>query len=340
MAYYQIVANHYDKAGDTRRSLDVLRKMVDLDPDNVASRIKLADLYVREQHERRGGGRVRRRPPSTSSATTAPTTTCAWPSGVAALRAEQPAAGARAGRALPAARRSEARAGQAAGLLQGRPARHRHAARCWRWPSRGWGRPRRRCRSTRSWPRSTRSAGSSHDAEQIWEQVAELDPNDPDVLAAPAGRAAPAAAGADGAPRAAPPRGRPAQPHRRGRPRRPYQPAPRAAPVRAPEAEGRAAIGKLLTETDVYVKYGLHDKALEHLRKVFSVDPENIDAHEKAYHIYVGRRTTTRRPPSSCSTCCGCTRARGDAAAGAAVPADDARSRTPRTPRCRSSSRR
>ncbi|MCU0701908.1 MAG: hypothetical protein MUC96_35845 [Myxococcaceae bacterium] len=47
------------------------------------------------------------------------------------------------------------------------------------------------------------------------------------------------------------------------------------------------SLGKLLTETDVYVKYGLHDKALEHLRKVFAVDPENIDAHEKAYAIYV-----------------------------------------------------
>lgn len=50
---------------------------------------------------------------------------------------------------------------------------------------------------------------------------------------------------------------------------------------------GREQLSKLLTETDVYVKYGLHDKALEHLRKVFSVEPENLDAHEKAYQIYV-----------------------------------------------------
>jgi len=45
-------------------------------------------------------------------------------------------------------------------------------------------------------------------------------------------------------------------------------------------------VQKLLTETDVYVKYGLHEKALEHLRRIFSVDPENLAAHEKAYHIY------------------------------------------------------
>jgi tetratricopeptide (TPR) repeat protein len=52
-------------------------------------------------------------------------------------------------------------------------------------------------------------------------------------------------------------------------------------------AANREQFAKLLTETDVYVKYGLHDKALEHLRKIFNVDPENLDAHEKAYHIYV-----------------------------------------------------
>ncbi|MFP2912016.1 hypothetical protein ACLESD_44740, partial [Pyxidicoccus sp. 3LFB2] len=54
-----------------------------------------------------------------------------------------------------------------------------------------------------------------------------------------------------------------------------------------PVGMSREQLAKLLTETDVYVKYGLHDKALEHLRKVFTVDPENLDAHEKAYQIYV-----------------------------------------------------
>ena len=37
MAQFQLVANHYEKAGNLRASLDTLRKMVDLDPDNVAS---------------------------------------------------------------------------------------------------------------------------------------------------------------------------------------------------------------------------------------------------------------------------------------------------------------
>ncbi|MFP2960822.1 tetratricopeptide repeat protein, partial [Myxococcus sp. 1LA] len=65
------------------------------------------------------------------------------------------------------------------------------------------------------------------------------------------------------------------------------QPAPAPVAPPAPVGMGREQLSKLLTETDVYVKYGLHDKALEHLRKIFSVEPENLDAHEKAYQIYV-----------------------------------------------------
>src|SRR5262249_19337371 len=63
-------------------------------------------------------------------------------------------------------------------------------------------------------------------------------------------------------------------------------PPPPPAPVQAPVTLSRDQIHKLLAETDVYVKYGLHDKALEHLRRIFAVAPENLDAHEKAYVIY------------------------------------------------------
>jgi tetratricopeptide (TPR) repeat protein len=52
MAYFQIVANHYDKVSDTKSSLDTLKRMVDLDPENVASKIKLAELYAREDMTR------------------------------------------------------------------------------------------------------------------------------------------------------------------------------------------------------------------------------------------------------------------------------------------------
>ncbi len=134
--------------------------------------------------------------------------------------------------------------------------------------------------------------GQHTESEQTWDQVAQLDPNDPDVAAR--------------RPAAVAPEPEPMMPQRTGttgaapvytpqppvtaaapvyQPRR--SPVPTAPPPEAAAPKRTDSLGKLLTETDVYVKYGLHDKALEHLRKVFAVEPENIDAHEKAYAIYV-----------------------------------------------------
>ncbi|HET8732971.1 MAG TPA: tetratricopeptide repeat protein, partial [Anaeromyxobacteraceae bacterium] len=47
MAQYQQMAAAYEKAGDGARLLDVLKRMVELDPENIASSIKLGELYQR-----------------------------------------------------------------------------------------------------------------------------------------------------------------------------------------------------------------------------------------------------------------------------------------------------
>jgi tetratricopeptide (TPR) repeat protein len=44
-------------------------------------------------------------------------------------------------------------------------------------------------------------------------------------------------------------------------------------------------IVKILTETDVYVKYGLHQKAIDHLRRVFDLDQHNLEARERLKDI-------------------------------------------------------
>jgi pilus assembly protein FimV len=51
-------------------------------------------------------------------------------------------------------------------------------------------------------------------------------------------------------------------------------------------------IAKILTETDVYVKYGLKDKAIEHLRRIFTLDPLNVEARERLKDLLIaqGRR--------------------------------------------------
>jgi tetratricopeptide (TPR) repeat protein len=56
--------------------------------------------------------------------------------------------------------------------------------------------------------------------------------------------------------------------------------------------EHSEAIAKILTETDVYVKYGLKDKAIEHLRRVFELDAANVEARERLKDLLIaqGRR--------------------------------------------------
>ena len=44
-------------------------------------------------------------------------------------------------------------------------------------------------------------------------------------------------------------------------------------------------IAKLLTETEVYIKYGLHQKAVDHLRRVFALDDDNVEARERLKEV-------------------------------------------------------
>jgi pilus assembly protein FimV len=64
-------------------------------------------------------------------------------------------------------------------------------------------------------------------------------------------------------------------------------PDPRA---RSAKGERHAEeISKILAETDVYMKYGLHQKAVDHLRRVFTLDDENVEAHERLKDILVSQ---------------------------------------------------
>lgn len=59
MKQYQIVARHYESHGLKKESLDVLKKMAELEPDNFASRVKLAELYSKEGHTKEASEQFR-----------------------------------------------------------------------------------------------------------------------------------------------------------------------------------------------------------------------------------------------------------------------------------------
>lgn len=67
------------------------------------------------------------------------------------------------------------------------------------------------------------------------------------------------------------------------------EPAPDPRDVAAAGEQHVEEISKILAETDVYVKYGLHQKAVDHLRRVFTLDPDNVEAHERLKDIFVSQ---------------------------------------------------
>ncbi|MBI3180851.1 MAG: tetratricopeptide repeat protein [Myxococcales bacterium] len=308
MAYYQVVANHYDKAGDTKASLDTLKKMVDLDPENVASRIKLAELYARESINKealvefkRAAEYLKRNNRTDDYLRVAERISALEPENLPLVRelAESYLARSDHKRALAKLQvcfKADPHDLETLKLLAS--------------AFQGLGQTSKTVSVYKELAKLYSDRGRTDDASGIWRQIEQLDPRDPDLLsrkapAAPAppppepepapprhraqpARAAaqPTRAAAQPARAAAQPARAAAQPARAAPPPEPAPPPP-PAPEKPAAALGRDQLAKLLTETDVYVKYGLHEKALEHLRKIFSVDPENLDAHEKAYQIYL-----------------------------------------------------
>jgi pilus assembly protein FimV len=317
MAYFQIVANHYDKAGDTRLLLDTLKRMVDLDPDNVASKTKLGELYAKENMPkeavaefRKASEYLKKNGRTDDYVRVAERLSALEPENISLAKELASTYLAKADWKRALARL------QVAFKADGRDV---DTLTMLAQAFQGLGQTSKTVSVYKELAKVYQDSGRTQDANGVWERIAEVDPQDAELLArnapAPAPVRAPVRAPASApvrAPAPAPTR----QPTPAPVPARASAPASAtSAPTRAPAAPARPPappsgpatrpghapammtpvptsltreqLSKLLTETDVYVKYGLHDKALEHLRKIFAVEPENLDAHEKAYNIYV-----------------------------------------------------
>jgi len=298
MAYYQIVANHYDKQGDVKKSLDVLRKMVDLDPDNVQSRVKLADLYIRERMNDEASGELQRAAEHLKRQNRIDDYLRVAEK-ISALKPDDLQL-ARELAEIYLQRSDQKRALAKLQVCFKADPRDIDTLRLLAVAFQGLGQTSKTISVYKELARAYADRGQTQESEDIWNQVAQLDPNDPDVQARSPQQPEPAPipmpiaqapqrTGNTGAAQAYVPAATTAMPAHQPRAQTSQQPTYQpAATTTTPAAKPRAdSLGKLLTETDVYVKYGLHDKALEHLRKIFGVEPENIDAHEKAYAIYV-----------------------------------------------------
>jgi tetratricopeptide (TPR) repeat protein len=275
MGQLQFMASAYEKAGDAGKLTEVLQKMVDLDPDNIASSIKLGELHAR-------AGR------------TEPALECLQRA-AAYLKKHS-----RTEEYLKVAERIAALHGddlsltkELANIYLAKGDTKRALAKlqlCFKADPkdvdtlhllaqafRDLGQTSKTLSVYKELAHVHEEQGRHGDARATWRKVQELAPDDPDAATAVG---ASAAATPMQQVRAAPPSGPPP-----GASRAPPPPARSPAPV--PPPTGSDPVQKLLTETDVYVKYGLHDKALEHLKKVLAVDPQSPDAHERAREIHL-----------------------------------------------------
>src|SRR6267142_2773139 len=333
---WQTVAAHYEKSGDTKASLDTLKKLVDLDPDNFAARIRLGEQYARQDNLieavaelRRAAQYLQKNGRHDDYLRVAERISHLDQNDVGLARelAEQYLSRGDSKRALAKLQICFKANPRELGTLQ-------MLARAFQ----ELGQISKTVSVLKELARVHADSGRTDDARKTWKQAHQLAPDDSEVAVglksldgAEASRPkAPEAvrpkAAAPGpppritpappkpapppppirtapppapvappsrpptAPPSRPPTAPPSRPPTAPPSRPPTAPIMGARPPSAPQQGGgsvsaprtAAQVSKLLKETEVYVKYGLHDKALEHLKRILSADRDNIDAHEKS----------------------------------------------------------
>ncbi len=346
MSHLQIVAGYYDQQGMMRESLDILRRIVDLDPDNIASRIKLAELYSREEMIGEAVEEFQRAAEELKNANriedfikVAERLIYHDPSNIQLIKEVaniylQRGDTKRALGKLQICFKADPRdletlnmlamAFQELGQLSKTVSVHKEMAKIYQ------------------------EAGDVGEAQEIYRRILEIAPDDAEANQALGAGAEPgpayteaeyaeaevaeaeiaeaevAEAEVDGAdvaaaePQVTMPTGQQYQPEPAGGAEpeaaadfeaveldyepevaepmtveapRPQVPEPEVTAAAPPpigvDEQTLEYISRLLTETDVYIKYGLHNKAYEHLNKVFEQDPNNIESHDKLKDLYL-----------------------------------------------------
>ena len=64
-------------------------------------------------------------------------------------------------------------------------------------------------------------------------------------------------------------------------------PGPELRPSVAPDVAREAQIARLLTECDVFLRYGLRDKVIAQLEEVLGLDPQHVEARERLKDAYI-----------------------------------------------------
>ena len=115
----------------------------------------------------------------------------------------------------------------------------------------------------------------TNEAMVIYQRILEIHPEDPEAKNALGLVPKP--------PSVARPKTKPGQNRKTEEP----QPQSKKDSSKKQKVETQEEVDKLLTETEVYVKYGLQAKAVDHLNKILEIDPSSIPVYEKLRDLHV-----------------------------------------------------
>ncbi len=272
MGQHQLMAQGYEKAGDQAKLLEVLRRMVELDPENVASSIKLGELYQRGgqaapalEHLRRAADYLKKHNRADEYLKVAERIATLVPDDLALTRE------------LANLYLSRGDTKRALSKLQVCFAKDRKDVETLTLLAQAFrelGQTSKQLQVYKELARVHEERGRPAEAKATWRKVLELAPGDPEAV-----QALPQAPAAPPAPAVQAPRPPPAGPPPGAAAARPAAPA-------APPAPSPDQVPKLLTEADVYLKYGLLEKAHEHLRRVLAIDPGCLEALERLRELH------------------------------------------------------
>lgn len=301
MSQLQLVAAAYERAGDPARLLDVLRRMVELDPDNIASSIKLGELHARANQPQEALEYLQRAA-DYLKAHSRPDEWVKVAERIAALRPTD----VHLARELAHVYLAKGDTKRALSKLQfcfKADPKDVQTLTLLAQAFRDLGQTGKTVSVYKELAHVFEEQRKPTEAKSVWRKVQELVPDDPEAAAAVGGGTAPAPPVAVARIQVAPPPGpppgalRPTAPPAGPPPgalRPPAGPPPGARPPAGapPSAGGPGDVAKLLSEVEVYVKYGLHPKALEHLKKIFAIDPDQPDALERAREVHLAAGDT------------------------------------------------
>lgn len=236
--HYQKMVVHYEQAGDTQKAIDVMERLVSLDADNMAARIRLGELAAQAgqldravEHFRRAADHLKSQGRMDDYTKVAERLAYFQPSALDVVREL----------ATIYLQRGDAK--RALGKLQ----------QCFKADPQdlevlaliaqafeSMQQPAKAGSVFKEMARVYEQRGAHHQAREVWQRVLQYLPGDHDAENA-LGLTQP-------------------------------PPEPEADPL-------EEQLAQLMTETGVYIKYGLKDKAMDHLRQVFSLAPDHLEAH-------------------------------------------------------------